>query len=1050
MEKVASLGKSHPLIEAIRDHRASLFLGSGASFSATNVQNPAMSIPSTRELAKALSAQFLNGKFGEEEFRYVYDLACSEAGVRSVQKFVHDLLVDFWPSKIHLLLPKFAWKSIFTTNWDLIVERAYSKQSGRLQNLKTLSWDPEGGSTSPPDDELWYLKLHGSISAYEQVDPPLIASTDQLIRYKSKRRGMFDTFLEHAKLHTVIFSGYSFNDYNLRSILQEIIEDGQNHPPHYTIVPDLDEYEVHYWQERRIRPLKGSFEAFIEHLDKTISTSQRKLGLLAQKITSTTFSRFITKSGSQESAALVRYFSSTCLVVSRQFAPQTVTPKDFYSGRSVGWGFIKDSLDVVRYLTPTILGEQVLAPKVTARPKLVIVKSYAGGGRTVFLKRLAWEIGVTYEKLVCFIESNGRIDTSMFEEIFSLTNLQVCVILDDVSNHLDTLKSLVKIARQRAWPLTVIGSDRFNEWNVNCADELDAYVTSEYDLRKLTDKEAKILLSKLEKAGCLGELATLSNDERFKRFTQVYNNQILVALYESTRGWDFQRIVTDEYDHLVPRRAQLLYLDICSLHRFGVPARAGLISRVHDISFSQFKTEFFLPLEQVVYVDRDGPSGDYIYTSRHRVIAEMVYQSKVISIHEKFDNMSRIISKLNPTYSYDIDVVGHMVRALNLIGLGFDLSTGSSLYDLTLKSFGSLAFVYHQWAVFLQLMAVEEDTLDKAEMQLGLALELEPKNPAFRHSEAEIALKRSRIAVLSEQRLAWRTKAVTLAQALTRNSRTPHPFHTIAKARLDSLQECLRDVESEDVGYEAVLDAEVKDTDKSIRDGLDRFPNDPHLLTSLSEFYSLLANSDKALNALEKAFKAKPQSVLVARRLASAYLARNKLPEAQKVLLTSLEHNPTNADLHYEVARLNLETRDFVDDPGSRALLLHHLIRSVQRGDKRYDRRFWYARELFLNGHGGEAKSAFDDLANSPIPFALKRDVRGEARISEGTIKRYTGVVRKLGDTYCFLRSDELPRDVYASIDDFPGGKVVEGGRVSFSLAFNMFGPVALDLQLIF
>jgi tetratricopeptide (TPR) repeat protein len=1050
MDVALSLEKDHQLIEAIRDNRTSLFLGAGASFGAIDNQQPSKKIPDSDELANLLSRRFLFGKLDNQDFRYVYDLCCSKEGVRAVQRYIHDILIPFGPSQDHLLIPTFAWAAIFTTNYDLVVERAYEQQRRKLQQLRVLSWDPDDGIGPVPESELLYLKLHGSITAFEHTDPPLIASTDQLIDFRSKRKGMFDTFLEHAKLRTMIFVGYSFKDTNLRNILAEVIKDGDNHPPHYTVLPHLNDYEADYWSERRIRPIRASFGEFLQHIDKVIPEGERKLGILAATLKHTEFSRFITRSGQTESSSLARYFNSSCQIVSKNIDAATATdPREFYKGRSEGWGFITTHLDVIRSLTTVLMRDEILAPNDSGQPRLIVLKSYAGGGRTVFLKRLAWETAITNDKPVLYIDPNGKIDLNMFEEIFSLTNLPIYLFVDDVSRHIGPLKSLIKRAKQGAWKLSVIGTERFNEWNINCSDELDSYVSTEYNLGRLTDIETQELLAKLEIADCLGELGGLTFAERFQRFKDVYDRQILVALYEATRGWDFQRIVTDEYDKVVPRRAQLLYLDVCSLHRFGVPARAGLISRVHDLTFAQFKDDFFKPLEQVVYVSHDGKSGDYIYTSRHRLIAEMVYNSQVTTLDDKFDNISRIVSKLNSTYSYDMEVIGLILRAPNLIELGFGTETGSALYDLAITSFGSFGFLYHQWAIFLMSTAETAGQLDRAEDVLATALHVEERNAAFRHTAAEIALRRSRFAVSLDERAAWRNRAISIAQKLTKNSRTPHPFHTIAKARIDALAECIAQLDAHHSGYDTIFDEEVKEADKAIREGLDRFPNDPHLLTSLSEYYVLLAKSDKALTSLEAAFNGKPQSVFVARRLASAYEARNELKKARDVLVRCLDYNPGNVDIHYEIAKNYLSSQDYVDDSSARDIILHHLVRSVQKGDKRYDRRFWYARELFLHGHGGEAKSIFDDLRNAPIPFHLKAKPRGEVRVSDGSLQRYSGRVRKVWATYCFIQTGELPRDIYAFTDDFPASTVVEGMRVAFCLTFTMFGPLAFNIELL-
>jgi hypothetical protein len=97
--------------------------------------------------------------------------------------------------------------------------------------------------------------------------------------------------------------------------------------------------------------------------------------------------------------------------------------------------------------------------------------------------------------------------------------------------------------------------------------------------------------------------------------------------------------------------------------------RAGLIARVHGIGFDEFKTKFFNPLEQVVELKWDGKSGDWVYLARHSYIAEILYAEVLASVDEKFDNIMRIVSKLNPGYSYDREVLGEILEHAGAIDI---------------------------------------------------------------------------------------------------------------------------------------------------------------------------------------------------------------------------------------------------------------------------------------------------------------------------------------------------------------------------------------------
>jgi NAD-dependent SIR2 family protein deacetylase len=177
------------LLDAISAKRAVLFTGAGASIGATRPDG--QNIPTAQGLANSLSKQFLRSAYQNVDFKTVYDLSCSTRSVREVQEFVHTELSNYKPAEFHLLIPTFAWAGIVTTNYDLVLEAAYKLSPHPLQELLPNCKDDDGVVESVGSKGLLYVKLHGCITHYQEVDPPLIASTEQIIRHKRGRAGQF-------------------------------------------------------------------------------------------------------------------------------------------------------------------------------------------------------------------------------------------------------------------------------------------------------------------------------------------------------------------------------------------------------------------------------------------------------------------------------------------------------------------------------------------------------------------------------------------------------------------------------------------------------------------------------------------------------------------------------------------------------------------------------------------------------------------------------------------------------------------------------------------
>ena len=116
------------LLTLAREGRLVLFFGAGASTGAKDANGSI--IPDGPQLAAKLANKFLSARYATADLKTVYDLACSNRSVRQVQRFLHDEFCGFLPTPAHLLVPQFAWAGLATTNYDLLLERAF-EQSGR-------------------------------------------------------------------------------------------------------------------------------------------------------------------------------------------------------------------------------------------------------------------------------------------------------------------------------------------------------------------------------------------------------------------------------------------------------------------------------------------------------------------------------------------------------------------------------------------------------------------------------------------------------------------------------------------------------------------------------------------------------------------------------------------------------------------------------------------------------------------------------------------------------------------------------------------------------
>ncbi|MCH8238367.1 MAG: tetratricopeptide repeat protein, partial [Proteobacteria bacterium] len=92
-------------------------------------------------------------------------------------------------------------------------------------------------------------------------------------------------------------------------------------------------------------------------------------------------------------------------------------------------------------------------------------------------------------------------------------------------------------------------------------------------------------------------------------------------------------------------------------------------------------------------------------------------------------------------------------------------------------------------------------------------------------------------------------------------------------------------------------------------------------------------------------------------RLARNYQNAGDFPNSKRVLDACIQDNPSSKLAHLEMGRVFLAS-------GDSSAAIEHLKRSFTEGDNHYEAQFWYARELFLQGHFVEAAKLFSAISD--------------------------------------------------------------------------------------
>jgi SIR2-like domain/Tetratricopeptide repeat/'Cold-shock' DNA-binding domain len=1029
----------HPLTEAIKSKRAIVFLGAGASKEARNAR--AKSPPDADQLRDILAQKFFGRAIPNRDVMAVAEMAISASGGSSlVYEAVRVAFDGFQPSKAHLLLAEFNWRLIATTNYDCLVEKAYSESTKRAQTLIRFVKDDE-----PVEDRLQsainpvqYLKLHGCLDHIFDNDIPLILSREQYAAYSTHRTRLFGRLSDLARESTIIFIGYRLDDPHIRELIYKL--DSQKRPRWYIVTPDAEDYDVTFWASKNIEVIKCRFGEFMAAAANVIPPLWRSLPV-TDAVTEFPIRKFYVVR-TEESLTLKASLHADLTFVHTGMPSAAQTPKRFYEGYDTGWGGIILRFDARRKIEDELLYVVLLENENPTSPIFFMIKGPAGCGKTIALKRTAFEAATASNALVLWLEEAGALNPESFIELHELTKRPIYLFVDHIALHVEKVHALLKVAQARSLPLVVVGAERDADWNTFCGPLESAFDPHDSRVGNLSRGEVETLIALLERHDCLGLLKEKTHDERIDAFMGKADRQLLVALHELTQGKPFEEIVFYEHQSVHPEQARQLYLDIASMHQFGVKARAGTISRISGIYFDDYKENFFDPLENIVRVDIDPYTGDYCYLTRHAHVATLVFRQVCSDDDAKAKQFKRLINGLDIGYSSDRRALEEMTRGRVLAENFADEESVRCVYETATKVAPKQAFLWQQWAIFESNHS--HGSIIAAEAHAAHAHELEPRNKTIIHTQAEIDRKR-----------AVEEKSPILKESLRRRARarlSEMPAHdrfaisSRCKLLVDEVSDLSRNLADDAKTHDALFFADkVKDAEGALFRAQQEFPDDADIIQIEARLRQELDQEDRALRAMERAWSAGPRGSGIAIRLARIYDARSRHSDAHKILNEALARDSEDKAAHQALALHMLRQNNCDYD-----VVEQHLRSSFAIGDNNFDARYVLAEFLFFRGKVGEAAELFA-IIDDQAPQEFRRLAPRKDSIISAQLPRFSGMVDSMKARFLFIRSSSYPRSIFShhsNIDPDILSEISVGQDLNFRLRFNRAGPTAVDLRL--
>ena len=957
-------------------------------------------------------------------------------------EYIREVLSDFQPSVAHFLIPKFRWRAIATTNYDTLIDQAYARTPNRYQTIITFlkDSDPVEERLQNVEDPVQYLKLHGCLDHVNDDDIPLIMSHEHYSKFDKHRRNLYSRMRALAHESTFLFCGYTLNDAHVRKVIYDLAEDGIRRPRWFLVAPNVSEDDSIFWSSLNIQVIKATFGHFMTSLDSCIPELHRKLTVKELSREQPIRARFTTQEETPE--RLVSSLERDLLYIRSDMPVEPQDPKEFYQGFDTGWGVVAQDLDVKRKPVEDLLLDAVIEQPTASTPQLFVFTGPAGAGKTIALKRAAWEAATSLNAMCLWLLDGGVLDEEAILELNRLTDERVFLFVDRLALRIENVSRLLRVLKQKSVPLTVVASERQNEFNLYGDPLFDICQVTEIPIPNLSIPEIGKLLDLLTRHKALGVLEGESRDSQTKAFADKAERQLLVALHEATLGKPFEEIVHDEYLRIVPETAQQLYLDICTMHQYDAPARAGTISRISGIEFEDFSRDFIKPLEKIVITSTDPYTGDYQYRARHARIAQLVFQQAKDNDQGRSEQLIRILSSLDIGYSVDRKSLEGIIRGHNLANDIRDPEFARDIFRTAIRIAPGLAFVLQQWAIFETNH--QQGSMEEADRLIREALTREPKSNSIKHSHAVICRKRANQSNSPLAKTQFRRLARDRLDEM-RARTDPYVLVLRIQISIDELKELANSLEDPptDPALAIFKDAVIR-TENVVSQALQLLPDDAEILQEVARLNALLSRHEHAIAALERSWQAGPRGSRVAVQLANHYYSRNDEEKSIAILEAALVREPSDYKAHLEMAKYLVRVGS-----DSRASINQHFMRSYAPNDQRFDARHLHAQYLFFIGRSKESKELFSEIDDT-APVGFRRRASKTDSVISRRLQRYNGIVVTCKATIAFIKCPQYPTDIFAHASDTKQEiwrTLRKGDGVSFKVGFNRAGPVATRIE---
>ena len=622
------------LAELVRDIDADstiLLFGAGSSLPSN--------APSVTSIIDGLSRKFSqsNDGFGLSEFTELL-----EHKLKDRKRLVTELRAMFKslkPTAGLLNLPLYPWKSIYTTNYDDLIEQSYKRKSVQLDTI-SCNFDFKVGG-KPNSTRLY--KLHGTIEKDVSFgDSSRIILTDSDFSHTNDYRDfLYNALKADLAESNLIIIGNSLSDSDLRPLITKAIqlnEEAMSAGRITLLMYTKDDARSALYERRGLSVAYGGIDEFFAELAKKSPGP-----LFDYKNSDSVLERF---------PSLV----PTVLEVSHQAETGKADVSRMFNGWPASYADIDKRLTFERSVTNTLANYIQ-----TSAGQFAALLGASGVGKTTAIRQAilklelvgykAWEHSDDYT-----IQVSEWLDLA---RNLKKDNTKAVLFVDDAAGHLRELNELIDgLAAEKIDNLHILMASTRNTWRPRVKTPNFYKKGNQFNLSKMDIGEIDRLLSLVDTTPDLSQIVESSfsgfnRSERRRRLITRCEADMFVCMRNIFASESFDNIILREFADLSTTN-QDIYRLVSALETSGVRVHRQLVIRLVRIPMTAIAAVLDNFTDIISEYDIDKKKHIYGWRGRHDVISSIITKYKFSDTSKLVELFEKVIDNLSPIYELEI------------------------------------------------------------------------------------------------------------------------------------------------------------------------------------------------------------------------------------------------------------------------------------------------------------------------------------------------------------------------------------------------------------